>query len=58
MEIMDDSPKIGNMLLAIREYTLNFVVTSVSQHGKIYLDNSLQVQYYLPETSQTWETSF
>jgi hypothetical protein len=51
IKIMDDSPKIGNMLLVISVYTLNFVGTSISQHGKIYLDNSLQVQYYLPETS-------
>jgi hypothetical protein len=58
MDIVDDSPKIGNLLLAISEYALNFVVTSVSQHGKIYLDNSLQIQYYLSETSQTLETSF
>lgn len=55
---MDDSPNFGKMLLTISVYALNVVVTSISQHGRIYLDNSLQVQYYLPETSQTLETSF
>jgi len=37
------------MFLVISVCTLHFVVTSVSQHDKMYLDNSLQVQYYLPE---------
>lgn len=46
---MDDSPKIGNMVLVISVCTLHFVVTSVSQHGEMYLDNSLQVQCCLPE---------
>jgi len=49
IKIIDDSPKIGNMLLVISVCTLHFVVTSISQHGEIYLDNSLQVQYCLPE---------
>jgi hypothetical protein len=49
IKIMDNSPGIGNKLLVISVYTLHFVVTPISQHGKIYLDNSLQIQYYLAE---------
>ena len=44
---MDDSPKVGNTLLVINAYKLHFVDTSITQHGKIYLDISLEVQYYL-----------
>jgi hypothetical protein len=49
IKIVDDSPKIGNMVSVISVCTLHFVVTSVSQKGEIYLYNSQQVQYCLPE---------